>query len=238
VSISARQNFAFAIIDQFTVDASWDGSPLKLQINENAVIPQTPNGSTIFAASNLAVQNNLGQLSLNSNGQLRTLNVPALANQPVPVIQNWQSNSLSVTNISPNALTPIQIQLIGPGIPGTTPKPFPTGPPGVSLDFGETAQGNAAPQLMQLVISSLGTTGIVGVIGGPPDPAGNNGYLFAVNSAANTGPPTSNPPPPGYYATTTSGSYTFSFNWGGSVVFVANLSAQTAQPVTVLLRAL
>lgn len=235
---SARQQFPFAIIDQFTVEVNWNGAPLVLQMSENAVAPQTPNGSTIFAATNLATKNNSGQLSLNSNQVLQTLNVNALTEQPAAIIRNWQANSLSVTNISAASETPINIQLIGPGMPGTTPGPLPIGPPGVALGFGATAQGNASPQQMQLVISSVATTGILGLIGGPPDPSGNNGYLFAVNYPVNTGPPTSNPPPPNYYATTTSSSYTFSFSWGGSVVFVANLSAKTAQPVNVLLRSL
>jgi hypothetical protein len=234
------QAVPFAVIDQGNVNAAWDGSPEVLLENQNAAMPQTPNGTMIFAYWNMSTQNNAGTLSVTSGGsQPSFLNVPALANQPSVWMNNWASNNLSVTNISPNATTPIQIQAIGPGIPGTTPLPLPIGADGQQLGYGQTAQGNASPQYMQLVIQSdSSTTGIVGLIGGPPDSSGNNGYVIAVNYSANTGPGTGNPAPAGYYATTTSNSYTYQFNWGSSLVFVANLSSLNAAPLRVVMRAL
>ena len=230
----------FMLIDQNPVNAAWNGSPTTLLVNQNIVIPQMPNGTSIFAGTNQATQNNQGQVSLTSGGGQPTfISLNANANQPNILIQNWQANNLSVTNISPNNATPILVQVVGPGMPGVTPISLPIGGSGVQLSLGQVAQGNASPQWMQLLIQSTGPTlGIIGFIGGPPDASANNGYGVAVNAHANTGPGTGQNPPPGYYATTTSNSYAFTFNWGSSLVFVANLSPSTASGVTIVMRAL
>jgi hypothetical protein len=65
--------------------------------------------------------------------------------------------------------------------------------------------------------------------------------MLAVNAKQEAGPGTSSPsvpPPPGYYATTTSNYYTYQFNWGSSVIFVANMSGTTSDPAQVTLRPL
>ncbi|CAN5688343.1 hypothetical protein BH11PSE6_BH11PSE6_04300 [soil metagenome] len=228
-----------SVIDQNSVGASWNGSPTVLLTSQNTGIPQTPNGTTIFAATNQSTLNNQGQISLTSGGGApNILPVPALTSQPTININNWQANNLSVTNISANNDTPILVQAVGPGLPGITPLPITIGTP-LLLALGQSAQTNALPQYMQLVIQVTGPTlGIIGVIGGPADATGNNGYVIAVNSTANTGPGTGLPAPAGYFATTTSNTYAYQFNWGSSLVFVSNLSPSTAQTVSVLLRAL
>lgn len=228
-----------SLIDQNSVGASWNGSPTVLLTSQNTGMPQTPNGTTIFAATNQATLNNQGQIALTSGGGTPTLvDVPALTSQPTININNWQANNLSVTNISANNNTPILVQAVGPGIPGITPLSLVVGT-SLSLAMGQCAQANALPQYMQLVIQVTGPTlGIVGLIGGPADSSGNNGYVIAVNAPANTGPGTGTPAPAGYYATTTSNTYAYQFNWGSSLVFVSNLSPSTAQTVSLLLRAL
>lgn len=230
----------YLVIDQNTVDATWNGAPTVLIENQNVVMPYTTNGTMIFAYWNKSEQNNAGSLSITSGGGAPVFkNVPALVVQPSVWLNNWQSNNLSVTNISPNPNTPIQIQAIGPGIPGTTPLALPVGAAGQNLAYGQTAQGTALPQYMQLVIQSAGvTTGIVGLIGGPADAQGNNGYVIAVNYSSTSGPGTGTPAPEGYYATTTSNKYVFQLNWGSSAVFVANLSALNAASLNIVLRAL
>ena len=236
-----REEHSFVLINNAAnaVNATWNGSPTTLLTNQNVVMPQTPNGTTVFAATNQSTLNNQGELSLTSGGaQPNFVNVPANANQPTVLMRNWQANNLSITNLSLNNNTPILVQLVGPGIPGITPQPLTIGT-SLPLGFGQVAQGNASPQYMQLLLQSTAPTlGIIAVIGGPPDSGGNNGYVFAVNAAANTGPGTGVNPPPGYTATTTSNSYAYQFNWGSSLVFVANMSPSTAQAVTVLMRAL
>ena len=218
--------------------ASWDGSRLILPVNQNADLPQTTNGSMIFAYENISTQNNAGTISVTTGGSAPTfLNAPALTNQVSFVMNNWDANNLSVTNVSANNDTPIAIQAIGPGIPGTVPQPLCVGVP-VTLGPGQTTQGAAPAQYLQLVLSAQPTTDILALIGGPPDANGNNGYVFAVNYSFDSGPGTGVAPPAGFYATTTDNSYTFSFNWGGGTVFVANLSSQNAQDPTVVLRAL
>jgi hypothetical protein len=230
----------FSLINQNSVNATWNGSPTSLLVSQNIVMPQTPNGTTVFAATNQSTINNQGQLSLTSGGGApQFVDVPAFANQPSVLIKNWQANNLSVTNISVNNNTPILVQIVGPGIPGITPQSLPIGGTGVGLAAGQCAAGNASPQWMQLLIQSTAPTlGILAIIGGPPDTSGNNGYVIAINAAANTGPGTGVNPPAGYYATTSGNSYAYQFNWGSSQVFVANLSPSTAQALTVVMRAL
>jgi hypothetical protein len=235
-----KQQHGYSIINQNSVNAAWNGQPTTLQVSQNISIPQMPNGTAILAATNQTTQNNQGQLSITSGGgQPSFLNLQANANQPSIVIQNWNSNNLSLTNISPNNNTPVLVQVAGPGMPGVTPLSLPIGGSGVQLTQGQVAQGNASPQWMQLVIQSTAATlGIIGLIGGPTDASGNNGYVIAVNATQNSGPNTGVTPPPGYYATTTSNSYAYTLNWGSSLVWVGNFSPSTAQPVTIILRAL
>jgi len=231
----------FKIINkpELSVNGTWNGSPTTLLTSQNVVMPQTPNGTVIVTLLNQTTGNNQGQISLTSGGaQPQFITVNAHANQPNALTGNWQANNLSLTNVSPNNDTPILVQAVGPGIPGITPLPLTIGT-ALQLSYGQVTQGNASPQWMQLVVQVTGPTlGIIGIIGGPPDSTGNNGYLVAVNYSSNSGPGSNPPPPPGYYATTTSNSYTFPFNWGSSQVFIANMSPSTAQAVSVLLRAL
>ncbi len=234
------QSVPFAIIGVFSVADTWNGSPLTLLPNQNANMPQTTNGSMVFAYQNVSKQNNQGTLSLTSGGSAPDfLTAPALSNQPEILVKNWQANNLSVTNVSPpSSDTPILIQAIGPGIPGVNPLDLAVGDP-VNLAPGQTAQGNSLPRYMQLVLqASSGNLTTFALIGGPPDQSGNNAYVFAVNSTQNTGPGTGFTPPAGYYATTTSNYTTFQFNWGSSTIFVANMSGETAGPATVSLRQL
>jgi len=232
----------FRVIDRFSVAPTWDGSPLILKPNDNANMLQTPNGSLVLTYLNLSTMMNQGTLSVTSGGaQPIFLTVPALNNQPGVLINHWKGNNLSVTNISvPNSNTPIQIQAVGPGIPGINPLPLTVGT--LTMKPGQMAQGNAQPQWMQLVFqANSGQLTIFVLQGGPPDKNGNNAYMVAVNAAQDAGPGTENPttpPPPGYYATTTSNYYNYQFNWGSSVIFIANVSGTTSSPAQVILRAL
>lgn len=232
----------YRVIDRFSIAPTWDGSPLTLQPNDSANMLQTTNGSMVLSYLNLSTMNNQGTLSVTSGGGEPTfVTVPALNNQPGVIINNWKGNNLSVTNISaPNSKTPIQIQAIGPGLPGINPLPLPVGM--LTLKPGQMAQGTALPQYMQLVFqSNTSQLTIFVFMGGPLNSAGNNAYMVAVNSQLEAGPGTSNPagtPPPGYYATTTSNYYNYQFNWGSSVIFLANMSGSTSSPAQITLRAL
>lgn len=232
------QQAPFQIIGQSTVTDTWDGAPLVLAVNDTANMSQTPNGSVVFAYQNIATQNNSGNLMLTSGGSAPVpLTAPALTNQPNIVTNNWQANNLRVTNTSANPDTPIRIQAVGPGMPGTNPLTLQIGTP-LTLDAGATAQANASPQWMQLILQNTnGLLAIFVLIGGPATD-GNNAYVISVNASANTGPSTGQTAPPGYYATTTSNAYPYQFNWGSSLVFVANMSGATSFGSQVTLRAL
>jgi hypothetical protein len=228
------------IIDRNSVNAAWTGAPTTLLPNNNVNLPQTPNGSAIFAYFNQSKMTNQGTLSLTSGGsQPQFLPVPALANQPSILINNWQANNLSVTNISPASNTPIVIQAYGPGIPGVTPLPLPPDGTSVQLGPGNTAQGMALPRWMQLAFqANTGNLTIYAVVGGPPDSTGNNAFLIAVNAQSDTGPGTGFQPPANYYSTTTGNNATYQLNWGSSTIFIANLSPCTSSAAVVSLRSL
>ena len=224
----------FEILGANQSNANWDGSPTTLAYRESAAMPQTTNGSMIFAYQNTASLNNLGKLALTSGGSQPTiLNVPALLSQPSILVNNWQANNLGVTNISVATATPIWIEAFGPGLPGQKPVALAISTP-LTLKPGGIAQGTSTPNWMQLTLgTNTGQLIVVAVVGGPQDASGNNAYAVALNSASgNTGPGTGTAAPQGYYATTGGNNYSFEFNWGSSVVYGANLSPSTASSLT------
>ncbi|CAN5688049.1 hypothetical protein BH11PSE6_BH11PSE6_04290 [soil metagenome] len=231
-----KQRSPFQIIGQNMVNATWNGIGTTIAVNQTLGMPQTPNGTTILGWVNQSTQNNAGTLSVTSGGSAPIFpNAPALAAQPSVLTNNWQANNLNVTNISPNAQTPIWVCLYGPGIPGQSPMTLRTDGTPLGLATGQSATATALPQYMRLLLS--GTSPrlcIFAIIGGPVDGSGNNGYVIAVNAVENTGP--GGPPPPmGYYATTTSNSYPFQFNWGSQNIYVVNMSPATSSSAQVTL---
>jgi hypothetical protein len=235
-----RRIISYQLIGQNPVDSNWNGSPITLLVDQNVVMPQTPNGTVVFAYFNQSTQNNGGALSVTSGGNVpTTLQVPAGALQASIWMHNWKADNLSVTNISANQNTPIWIAAFGPGISGQFPVALPTDGKSVPLAPAQAAQGDALPQWMQLVMQSNSPAlTIFAIIGGPADASGNNGYVVAVNASSNTGPQTGKQAPVGYYATTVSNSYAFPFNWGSSLVYVVNLSPATGAGAQGILRRL
>lgn len=237
VSAAAIQSVPYELLGQNAVTESWDGSPMVLAQNQSALMPQTPNGTVIFSYLNVATQNNNGTLGLTSGGAAPAFYSAMPSLQPSILVNNWAANSLNVTNISANSNTPMKIQAIGRGMPGTTPLTLNAGTT-LAVGPGQTAQGATSAQWMQLLIASIDSSlGVLAVIGGPVDGTGNNGYVFGINYGSNSGPggPT---PPAGYYATTTSNSYTFQFNWGATFIFAANMSALNSSGFNLTLRPL
>jgi hypothetical protein len=243
----AKSKFTFAIIDMDASNPSWNGSPLTLNPSDNANMPQAPNGSLVFAYQNKATINTMGQLALTAGGGAPTfLNAQSLLNQPNVLVQNFggsTTNNLSATNTSMvGSNNPIWIAAYGPGIPNApTPAALPATAAPVPLGPGATAQGTALPRYMQLVMQATsGSLTIFALVGGPMDGSGNNAYVISVNDSfnGNTGPGTGKPAPTGYYATSTSNAYIYSFNWGSSNIYIANMSPTTSATASVILRAL
>jgi hypothetical protein len=241
-----RQRAPFLVIGQLTVNPNWTGMWVLLNPGDNANMPQAPNGSMVLVYMNVATINTLGQLAVTSGGGAPTfLNAQSLQNQPNILTQNFggpTTNNLSVTNTSiPGSNNPIWVAAVAPGIPGVTTTALPTTGVAVTLAPGANAQGTALPRYMQLIMqATTGSLTIFALIGGPMDSGGNNAYVISVNDSVNgnTGPGTGKTPPPGYFATTSSNAYPYSFNWGSSNVFVANLSPTTSATASVFLRAL
>jgi hypothetical protein len=210
---------------------TWDGAPLTLVQNEQAIMPQTPNGSTILAWRNMSTETNNGTLALITGGQPpRMLNAPALMTAPSILAQNWHAADLRLTNISTDPSTPILIQMFGPGLPGAEPIPLPVGTATMIAPL-QTALGRALNFMALELKSNSAELTTIAVIGGPMDSSGNNAYLFALNYPGGAAPP-------GYTAATDANTYTFQFNWGMSAIFVVNLSGQNTAPIQVLLKSL
>ncbi|WP_457151456.1 hypothetical protein [Mesorhizobium sp. P5_C1] len=230
----------FDILGANASNPNWDGSPLTLAYHDSAAMPQTTNGSMIFAYQNTASLNNAGKLALTSGSSTPSfLTAPALLSQPNILVNNWQANNLSVTNVSVATATPIWIEAFGPGLPGQKPVALAINT-ALTLKPGGIAQGTSTPNWMQLTLgTNTGQLIIVAVVGGPQDASGNNAYAVALNSpSGNTGPGTGTAAPQGYYATTGGNNYSFEFNWGSSVVYVANMSPSTASSLTAQLLSL
>lgn len=227
----------FQLIGQNMVDSAWNGIGTTIIVNQSLGMPQTPNGTTIFGWVNQTTLNNAGTLSLTSGGDPPVfLTAPALAAAPGIYMNNWNANNLNVTNVSANNNTPIWVCLYGPGITGQSSLTLKTDGTQLGLATGQSAAATALPQNMRLLMS--GTSPklcIFAIVGGPPDSSGNNGYVIAVNSTANSGPGTGVTPPQGYYATTTGNAYQFLFSWGSSKVYVVNLSPATSSSAQVAL---
>jgi|GEM_PF-2253849 hypothetical protein len=236
---AAREGSRFQLIDRNTVLSAWNGVPTTLLPAQNVNMPQAPNGSMVLAYMNQARQNSQGTLSVTSGGSApQMLQAYALLNQPNLLVSNWKANNLSLTNISPTSSNiPIWVAAMGPGMVGMTPAKLPNDGTRVSFATGQSAQGVALPQWMNLTLSSnTSQLTVFALIGGPPDATGNNAYVIAINCpSGNTGPGTGATPPAGYSATTGGNQYTFQLNWGSSNVYVANLSPATAAVGTVSL---
>ena len=215
----------------------WDGSPKTLTtLGDTLLMPQTPNGSTVFAYQNKSTQNNDGQVSLTSGGgDPQLLDAPFGALIPAIEINNWQANNLTVNNISTQGQTPIWVEAFGPGLPGQTPVPITVGTaltlnpaPGTA----SVATGATPPKSMLLrITSTTGDASVIALIGGPADAKGNNAYVFGLN-VPNPGSAT------GYTKATAGNTINYTFNWGASVLYLANMSASTAAAVTLTLVAL
>jgi len=236
-----RQNEGDIAVNTPSVPAgnavSWDGSPTTLQQYGTVSMPQTPNGSLVVGYMNLSQDNSQGTLTVSSGGSLPVpYTVQAGLKMMSLLVNNWRANNLNLANTSPGADAPILVEAYGPGIPGIQPVPLPIGTQ-LQLGWRQSAQGITNPNNMQLTLTSnTANLTIVCIIGGPPDATGNNAYIVAVNApSGDTGPGTPNPPPAGYYATRGGNSYSFLFNWSSSQVYVANMSPQTAAPVSVTL---
>jgi hypothetical protein len=206
--------------------AAWSGAPTTINPQQNATMNQTPNGTMIFTYFNQATTANAGKLSLSSGGTGQLLDVPALTNQPLFLIQNFKGSNLSVSNVSTTAATPIWIAAAGPGLPGQSCNSLPTTGKFVPLGIFECAQVKPPPSFSTVTLqANSGQLTIFAI------QVGNVVTVVALNAAQEAGPGTQNPgtpPPAGYYATTTGNNYQNIWNWGGATVYIVNLSPGTA----------
>src|SRR5271163_289616 len=159
----------------------WGGAPLTVAQIEQAVMPQTPNGSAVLAWRNAAAQSLDRTLALTTDGEPpELLNAPALSATPSILARNWQGADLRLGNVSNDPATSICIEMFGPGIPGLRSKQLAIGAP-LPLAPLHTASG-LARKLMELSLkSNSADLTIIAVIAGPMDASGKSAYLFALN---------------------------------------------------------
>lgn len=217
----------FAVINQGTNDAAWDGSPATLLPNQSVRMAVTPGVTTVLAYLNRATGNSPATLALTAGSSAPVfLIAPPLLDLPSIMISNWKTNALGLTNVTPPQMkVPVNVQLISPALPWLVPEPLGANAAAVPLGPGQAARGTTLPQWMQLILQA-GTDGpaVFVIVGGPPNGSGNNAHVVALGAAHETGPGTGQPPPAGYYATTKGTVYTYQLNWGAAPVFVANVS--------------
>lgn len=214
----------------------WDGSPKTLTtLGDTLLMPQTPNGSMVFAYQNKSALNNNGELSLSSGSDVEILEANFGNLVPSIYVHNWQANNLTVNNISAQNATPIWVEAFGPGLPGQTTVPISIGTP-LTLNpapgTASVAQGATPPRSMMLrMTSTTGDASVIALIGGSPDNSGNNAYVFGLNVP-------SSETATGYTKVTGGNTLNYTFNWGATVLYLANMSASTAAAVTLTLVAL
>jgi hypothetical protein len=229
---SVMPEAAYEIIGRLESTADWNGVGITLAQYEGASMAQTPNGSMMLAYLNRSQRNSEGKLAVTSGGNPPSVLVaPALALAPIVLVNNWQGNNLTVTNISVGSDTPIAVEAFGPGV-GPTPQTLPIGPPGIQIAAGQAASAGTTGGYMQLGFQQNdGNPALFGFIGGPVDNDGNNAYVIALNSSfGNTGPGTPNAAPSGYYATTSGNSWSYELKWPSTLIYVAFFGAASLAP--------
>jgi hypothetical protein len=227
---SGARHRPFAVINQGTNDAAWDGSPVTLLPDQSVQMAATPDGTTVLVYLNGATENSPATLALTAGGSAPVfLTAPPLPELPSILIRNWKGNGLGITNVTPpHVQVPVDVRLINSALPGPTAATLEEEADAVPLGTGQAARGATLPRWMQLILQagppdSSGPS-VFAIVGGPPDGSGNNAYVVALNAAQETGPGTGQAPPAGYYATTVGSVYTYQLNWGGASVFVASVS--------------
>lgn len=201
----------------------------------------TDTGVMFVCAINQTTGNNPGTIQWSSGGSSGTLSCSAGAQEPTALLQNFNGNTLTLTNVSGTSpdSTPIQVMLAGTGRTSMTKGTF--GSAFTQYQYCTTT----VPAQPKVTIRLTCTSGnaVIGLIGGPGTPpnSGNNGYLISLNSPqGNTGVPsgqtsggTPNAP---WYATTGNNQYDFviTATSGGFTMWLGNLSSGTSNSVTAL----
>ena len=216
--------------------SDWDGTPTTLAQGDSVNMPQTTNGSMILMAANMSQGNDAGTLEIQTGGARPTnLNLPAGANQFVPVVHNWEAQNLKLTNMSVKNSVNIYVAAYGPGLNPPSCTPLDVGTP-TQLSMSNCASGTAVPEWMTLrFFAPSGNTTMFGLIGGPVQ-GGINAYTFALNTGADVPPkPPGVPVAEGFYQQAAGNRIDFQFNWGSSSIWVVNLSSMEAAPGQVTL---
>lgn len=186
--------------------SDWDGSGTDLAVNAGVTLDPTANGNMVLAGYNIDTQNNAGQAfySWGANGD--TLDLPALQNAPVILVQDFGGNALTVTNISQQA--PIWVAAYGPGV-GPDPQPLPADGVSYSLPPFQARSTVSSGGWQRLVLSATqGYTVFVLFVG-------NDVTTICVNAAHSVC---------GYDVCTPDNSYPLTKNFGGQTIWVINLS--------------
>jgi hypothetical protein len=190
--------------------AAWDGSGTDLAVNAGVTLNPTANGNMVLAGYNVDTQNNAGQAfyTWGSNGY--PLDLPALQNAPVILVQDFGGNGLTVTNISAQAT--IWVAAYGPGV-GPDPQPLPADGVSYSLPPYQARSTVSSGGWQRLVLQAdQGYTVFVLFVG-------NEVTTICVNAPTSVC---------GYDVSTPDNSYQLTQSFGGQTVWVINLSPSSS----------
>lgn len=200
----------------------------------------TDTGMMFVCAINQTTGNNPGNIQWSSGGSSDNLICDAGASEPTALLRNFAGSTLQLTNVSsasPDS-TPVQVMLAGMGRTSMTSVTFGSA---TTQYQSSTTILPSAPKVTIRLTCTGGGNAVVGLIGGPGNPAGsgNNGYLISLNSPrGNTGVPSGQtsggtPAVSPWYATTGNNQYDFVIApCSGFRIWLGNMSSSTTNSVT------
>ena len=199
------------LLDAGGAARDWDGSGTSLAVNEGVTLSPTTKGQMVLAGYNTDTKNNAGQVFYSWGAKGNTMDLPALQNAPVVLVQDFGGDALTVTNISPQA--PVWVAAYGPGL-GAPAAPLPADGQFYSLKPYAVRSTVASSTWQRLVLKSeQGYTVFVLFVG-------DEVTTICVND------PTSSED---YCASTPDNSYALTKNFMGQTLWVINVSPSSSQ---------
>jgi hypothetical protein len=199
-------------------NVQWDGSADTLLQYQAVQMSPTPKGTIVLAAYNVDEKPNNGEIAISSGGNRPTFIVlPALTNQPVLTANDFDGNSLKITN---TATAPVRVEIFAPGFGEHVPLEDGATVPLLS---GKSCMTTAATSYQQLIMSN---------------PSGQTSFLFYAGPTAalytvNACLPPSVPDIENH--SVTSNTVKALNNWHGEILYVANVSFSSDEATVTLL---
>ncbi len=211
-----------SIIPVTMSDSNWSGENVQFGPNESLTLSPTTNGKMVIALFNLSEKNNFGQVSLTCGGRKpQIIDVEALQNAPKLLIDDFDGNGITLTNISQQAT--IFAAAYGPGLPSINPGILPDDGQSYSLALYNARSTISKTSYQRLVFEADSQYTIFVLF------TGSEVVTLCVNAPDTV---------TGYDISTSSNSYPKTENWLGETIYVVNLSPLSTQQGTISLTTL